>query len=303
MTEAYGFIKYEKESGKVVLANSCVQLKPDILQLGQTSKQGESQLAGCHGEGLKLAAMVMSRENYRVSIETNNSHWDFSLADSSRFRCIISPSEEDIPKRKPRPGREMALLRSRIWRDVSVFIGPLREPVSQGVSLEQFKKWLGVTFEIRGYSYPESVIETNDGSLIMDPRYRGKVFLKGLLLPACALETRSFQFGYNFLHGEVNRDRQRLVSRYQEADLVRKIWESAIQKNKDWTLPVYIGLLRESPHAPDVELADQLLENPTRVLIWQYLLKEADNTRFYFCQSSGSKVSSWPSKQGFAMFT
>lgn len=86
----------------------------------------------------------------------------------------------------------MALLRSCIWRDVSIFIGPLCEPVGQGVLLEQFKKWLEVTFEICGYSYPESVIETNDGSLIMDPRYRGKVFLKGLLLPACALETRSF---------------------------------------------------------------------------------------------------------------
>ncbi|CEL11775.1 hypothetical protein ASPCAL14871 [Aspergillus calidoustus] len=153
-----------------------------------------------------------------------------------------------------------------------------------------FRKWLGVTLEIRGFSYPESIIETDHGGLILDPGFRGKLFLKGLLLPACALETRPFHFGYNFVHGEVNRDRQRLVNPYEEADLVRKIWESAIKQNQALILPVYVNLLRECPRAPDVEMADQLLEKPTRVLIWEHLLKEADGRKFYFCRLRDSKV-------------
>jgi hypothetical protein len=37
-------------------------------------------------------------------------------------------------------------------------------------------------------------------------------------------------------------------------------------------------------------LADRLLESSTRVLIWNYLLNEADGRKFYFCQRTGSQV-------------
>jgi hypothetical protein len=200
--------------------------------------------------------MVMSREKYRVGIETNNARWTFYLGNTSRFCCIISPSRKAIPRRKPDPARDMANFVSRIWRDVTVVIGPNRKSRSQGVSVEQFKKWLEVSLEIHGFSRPESVIETDHGDLIFDPRFRGKVFLKGLLLPSCLGEARPFRLGYNFLNGGVSRDWQRLVSRRQEADLVRKIWESAIRKHEKLVLPIYVTLLREFPCAPDTEFAD-----------------------------------------------
>jgi hypothetical protein len=38
-----------------MLANSCASLRPDDLLLGRTSKEESVHLAGCHGEGLKLA--------------------------------------------------------------------------------------------------------------------------------------------------------------------------------------------------------------------------------------------------------
>jgi hypothetical protein len=65
---ALGFIKYEKKPGRVILANPCASLRPDDLLLGQTSKDGSPYLAGCRGEGLKLAAMVMSQNGYRMHI-------------------------------------------------------------------------------------------------------------------------------------------------------------------------------------------------------------------------------------------
>ncbi|KAH2247634.1 hypothetical protein KXW26_006740, partial [Aspergillus fumigatus] len=125
--------------------------------------------------------------------------------------------------------------------------------------------------------------------LIIDPRFRGKTFLKGLLLPASVLEARPFELSYNFVQGGVNRDRQRLVSRYEQADLVRRIWESAIRENEALILPLYVNLLRNFPRAPDVELADQLLDHVTRFRIWKYLLKDAGDEKFYFCQKTGSQ--------------
>ncbi|KAL4889256.1 hypothetical protein BDV59DRAFT_119937 [Aspergillus ambiguus] len=290
-SEALGFIQYNKSSQKVTLANSCARIEPEALQFGQTTKRGKAQLAGCHGEGLKLAAMVMSREDYNVCVETNNTHWNFSLTESSQFLCIVSSRQAAIPKRKPNPGREMARFTSRIWRDVTVVIGPghKHKSSSQGVPLEQFKKWLDVSLEIRGYSYPGSIIETDHGDLIMEPRYYGKIFLKGLLLPSSISEPRPFRLGYNFVQGEVNRDRKRLVNRHQEADIVRKIWESAIQKNEGLILPLYVNIWRNFPRAPDIEFAEELLESTTRLLIWKHLLKIADSRKFYFCQKTGTK--------------
>ncbi|KAH3173447.1 hypothetical protein KXV78_000430 [Aspergillus fumigatus] len=290
-TNALGFIRYEKEYGRVVLVNACAQLRSESLQLGHTSKKGQLQFAGCHGEGLKLAAMVMCREGYSVSIETGNSHWSFAYGGPSktRFYCNIGPLCVATPEVKLNPAQDMACFTYRTWRDVCVEVGPDSEGTGGGVSIEEFRQWLTVSLDIHGHSYPESIIETDQGDLIIDPRFRGKTFLKGLLLPASVLEARPFELSYNFVQGGVNRDRQRLVSRYEQADMVRRIWESAIRENEALTLPIYVNLLRNFPRAPDVELADQLLDHPTRFRIWKYLMKEAGDEKFYFCQKTGSQ--------------
>ncbi|KAJ5819501.1 hypothetical protein N7474_005092 [Penicillium riverlandense] len=62
---ALGFIRYEKKTGRVIMVNACAQLQPEALELGHTSKLGNPKLAGCHGEGLKLAALVMTRNDYK----------------------------------------------------------------------------------------------------------------------------------------------------------------------------------------------------------------------------------------------
>ena len=69
---ALGFIKYEKKTGRVTLTNSCMQLPADTLVIGLTSKGKHDHLAGSHGDGLKLAALVMGREGYQVRAAANN---------------------------------------------------------------------------------------------------------------------------------------------------------------------------------------------------------------------------------------
>lgn len=58
------------------------QLEPETLQLERKTKRWKSQLVRYYGEGLKLGAMDMFPENYSVSMERNNAHWSFGLADS-----------------------------------------------------------------------------------------------------------------------------------------------------------------------------------------------------------------------------
>jgi hypothetical protein len=75
-----------------------------------------------------------------------------------------------------------------------------------------------------------------------------------IFLGSSISEPRAFKLGYSFVQGDVNRDRQRLVNRQQEADLLRKIWESAIRKNESLILPIYVNILWDIPRSPDVEL-------------------------------------------------
>lgn len=291
--QALGFIKYEKKAGRVILANSCASLRPDDLQLGQTSKEGSSCLAGCRGEGLKLAAMVMSRNGYKVHMAAGGCDWSFRAPGPTRsqFSCVIRPSRNAISSLHTDPTSDMAQLHSHVERDVAVTIGPERNRKRDKISLELFKKWLGATLDIRGFSYPSHIIETEAGDIILDAPFHGKVFYKGILLSGPVSETESFRLGYNFSAGTVNRDRQRLVDKQEEANMVRRIWETAIDQQKESPLPIYVNLLRNFPRAPDVALAERLLEAPTRSLIWKHLLQEANGERFYYNEASHAKVS------------
>ncbi|KAJ6045616.1 uncharacterized protein N7446_012480 [Penicillium canescens] len=288
---ALGYIKYDKKAGRVTLANPCAQIQPESLQLGHTSKQGKTNLAGCHGEGLKLAALVMTRNGYKVKIAASNCHWRFSLQgqSGSRFCCVICPSKKADAGSQTDATDDMARLRSRIDRDVTIEIGTMRDKTAQPVPLDVLMKWMETTMDIRSLSYPSHIIETEHGDLILDPRFQGKVYyLKGMLLPASA--SRTFKLGYNFAKGQFSRDRQSLLDKCEEADIVRRIWETAIQMHQTAMLPIYINLLRNFPQAADVESADQLLEESTRKLIWEHLLNEANNKKFYYGEKCHVKV-------------
>jgi hypothetical protein len=289
---ALGYIKYEKKAGRVILANPCAQLQPEALQLGYTSKQGNDSLAGCYGEGLKLAALVMSRNGYKVKIATSNCNWRFSLQGpcGSRFCCVICPSKKADTDSQTDAADDMARLRSRIDRDVAVVIGARRHRRDQPVSLAVFREWMETTLDVRGLSYPSHIIETDDGDLILDHRFHGKVYIKGMILPAPASKSRVFKFGYNFANGLFGRDRQTLLDNREESDVVRRIWESAIRKYETVLLPIYVNLLRHFPQAADVESADRLLGDSTRSLVWKHLLRETENKRFYYSDRCNAKV-------------
>ncbi|KAJ5656291.1 hypothetical protein N7507_008241 [Penicillium longicatenatum] len=129
----------------------------------------------------------------------------------------------------------------------------MRGKNAQSVALDVMK-WMEMTMGIRGLSYPPHINETEDGDLVLDRRFQGKVYLKGMLLPASAFRSRIFR--------AISRDRQTLLDTYEEADIVRRIWESAIRKHQTAMLPIYINLLRNFPQAVNVESADLLNSLP-----------------------------------------
>ncbi|OKP09978.1 hypothetical protein PENSUB_4600 [Penicillium subrubescens] len=52
-------------------------------------------LVGRHGEGLKLAALVLYRDRYNVSIAASGCNWKFDMhTDATSVSCTVAPSQK-----------------------------------------------------------------------------------------------------------------------------------------------------------------------------------------------------------------
>lgn len=79
-----GFIRYKENEGILELTNFKASLSRATLDLGVISKREKGHLAGTHGEGFKIAALVMAREGYQARIESSNYYWRFAFGGRSK---------------------------------------------------------------------------------------------------------------------------------------------------------------------------------------------------------------------------
>jgi hypothetical protein len=82
--ELLGFVRYKEKDGMLELTNFKARLSRVTLDLGVTSKREKAHLAGTHGEGFKIAALVIVREGYQARLETSSYYWRFTFAGPSK---------------------------------------------------------------------------------------------------------------------------------------------------------------------------------------------------------------------------
>jgi hypothetical protein len=74
---ADGYAKQGMKQG-IKIVNFGANLHPNALGTGASSKRGKQTQAGQHGEGLKVAALVLRRWGYNVRIESSGLKWEFN---------------------------------------------------------------------------------------------------------------------------------------------------------------------------------------------------------------------------------
>ena len=84
--EIYGKIRYDKLRSILSIENKG-KLETFNLLLGGTTRKNNSSpgIIGQFGEGLKIAAIALLRENKMISIINNNQVWRFSLKEDENF--------------------------------------------------------------------------------------------------------------------------------------------------------------------------------------------------------------------------
>ncbi len=246
--ELLGYIRYAEDKGTLELTNFGAQLSRKSLDLGATSKRDKTHLAGTHGEGFKVAALVMARRGYQVRFEASSYYQSFRFGgpDDKHLYCHLTPISEKKLKKQMKANRAETSqgfpreLKANNWEDVTVRIGRLYGPQwGERIEKQQFLLQVKVAIDLDQLT---RIFETLYGTLIQDELFGNKVYFKGLLLETTSSAKR-FKFGYDLIEGAVNRDRQRLSNPGEEAKILAKIWEIPIKEQAIGAINDYVDML------------------------------------------------------------
>ncbi|EXJ59497.1 uncharacterized protein A1O5_12122 [Cladophialophora psammophila CBS 110553] len=287
-----GYIRFQSKPGCLELTNFKAKLERKHLDLGETTKRNNNALAGGHGEGFKLAALVMRRNGHSVRFETNSFCWNFSFRGARpRLCCLLGKPPPKLMQeqraeytRQRAAGHSQRGLTSYIWEDMTVKIGKSRDREgAQKVTEQDFREWMKVSIDLDPPA-ENKIVRTWLGDLILDPRFRGRIYLHGLLVAEFtghAPGGKDYRFGYNFHRGSINRDRQRMADDHEEAETLASIWGLAMLKEGDPVVDSYIQLFAEDEESPDIAQADKYASRLTAQSICRRLKVSHPQTFFY----------------------
>lgn len=230
-------ITYENDS--LTLINHNKSLSMEALALGYSNKINDPKQIGQFGEGLKLAALVLTRENIVFSFFTGRYHWDFTIEQSETFgvetlHCSVTQddSQSDI---------------------IEITIHHLSDYVDN-LMMEN----LHIREAITGVDIPK--ISTTYGSILTDKTFAGRIYVEGLFIQ----EENDLDHGFDFDSSCVKLDRDRKAINYHELlniasrvvtstsnpELIFKYFKTSETKDK------VVDLLSELPD----ETADKFIE-------------------------------------------
>lgn len=173
-------MSYNVHKQILTLTNSGVTLSRDALILGVGNKTQDDRLIGQHGEGLKLALLILAREGLIVRVNNGRSErWTpkFEYVDQWQDRVLVL--QVDSVKRQV--------------ENFEIFI--------QGVSPEL---WDEAEARFLRFRPAQSTKPTCWGDLLEDADLAGRVYVKGVYVTTVP----SFRCGYNFKKIDTGRDRQ-----------------------------------------------------------------------------------------------
>ena len=183
----YKEINYDENTETLTITNRRAKLPISSLVLGGSSKREMENQIGHEGEDYKLALVVLLRKGYNVRILNSDKEWipsfEFSEKFNSKILTIRSKSIEDTNK-------------------VSFII----KGITPTVYNDLYKY-----FPCIDDDFGETV-ECSTGSILLDERFKGKMFVGGLYIQ----DDNNFSYGYNFNSDAVTLDRDRKAINYHD---------------------------------------------------------------------------------------
>lgn len=206
---------FRKDGDTLIVANKQSKLSLDTLLLGCSSKVGDARTIGQHGEGYKIALVVLLRNGKKVRFLNYgaNEIWETRVVNSRRYNGakVIQIEVDKTPIWKRTPDNDLTILVEGITDEEYDYI------LKSNIALRKREGLMG------------DHVETEYGDLMLDESEAGRIYIRGLYV--CNID--GLKYGYNISKAiKLDRDRG-LVSESDVMVEASRIWTGAVGINPD----------------------------------------------------------------------
>lgn len=196
---------FEFTGDSIKICNKHSILDVSSLLMGSTTKAGDENTIGKHGEGYKVAFVVLLRKGKTIKVYNYGKReiWETRLVKSKRFGGVLVPC--------------ITIEREAFWKevpdnDLTIEVG--------NVSAEEYSDIVRNNLHLRPgkidcYDIPKS------GRILLDKEESGRVYVKGLYVTT----KPDMVYGYDFMPNKLSLDRDRaMVSDFDLTWETSKLW-------------------------------------------------------------------------------
>lgn len=201
---------FNYDHGTLTIGNKTSVLDRSSLLLGSTSKQDDGSTIGKFGEGYKLATLALCRLGKKITFYNYGAKelWVPKLVNSRRYKSTILCFD----------------VTTHIWKSVPDNNLTI---VVEGITDEEYQQIVDTCLHLQDVG---NVIETSKGRILLDPKFKSKIFVKGLHVCTFA----SYDYGYDMNPKFLKLDRDRkLVSDFELNYLASQMWASVPLEYQD----------------------------------------------------------------------
>ena len=220
----------EHNGERLEISNRTSKLTLDSLLLGSSTKRDDQRTIGQHGEGYKIAFMVLLREGKKVTVQNYgaNEIWSTKLVNSRRYNGsqVVQIEVDKAPVWKRTPNSDLTI-------------------IVDGIGDTEYEKIVEANLFLQDSVNASE--KTANGRVLFGDDNAGKIFVKGLYVSTN--HTMGLKYGYDFDTDGIKLDRDRkLVDSFNISWYASKIWGD-LAKDAKYTETVK-DMLKDK--APDV---------------------------------------------------
>lgn len=179
------FYEYNEDTEVLSIGNKKSKLTPRSLLMGSSTKSGNCSTVGEHGEGYKVATVVLMRNGVTVKMYNNEAGevWTSRVVNSRRYetKIVVFDIAKKLFNKRHNLVIELVGISKENWENI----------IDSNLRLQ---KDIGV------------VKESEQGRILLNPKFKGKIYVNGMYV----CEKKDYlTFGYDFKPGIVKLDRDR----------------------------------------------------------------------------------------------
>lgn len=182
------YFAYDADENALRIGNKDGYLPTRSLLLGQTSKTGKDEMIGQHGEGYKVATVVLLRNGKTVKVYNRSERevWTAKVIKSRRYQADVVVF--DVEK--------ASIFKSFQDNDLVFEIG--------GIDADEYKAIVDSNLHLQELK-PDDVVYSGKSRILLDASHKGKLYVGGLFVQTSKYAT----MGYDFEPSLVTLDRDR----------------------------------------------------------------------------------------------